>query len=505
MIPAMKAFLNCWVSLGLMVGLAACRVCPPAATPPATAGEYRNSVVKIYVTVQRADYASPWQNLPPGGGTGSGFVIKGKKILTNAHVISDGRFIQVQKDGDPRKYVARREFVGHDCDLATLVVDDPAFFDGTVPVEFADDLPLLGDTVTVLGYPMGGDRLSLTRGVVSRIDYGVYSHSGADQHLVLQVDAAINPGNSGGPVLYKNRVVGLAFQGLSAGDNIGYAIPPPVLRHFLTDIADGRYHGYPELGVATFDLENAALRRDFGLASNQTGVAVAYIDPFGSAPGLLRERDVLLAIDGHPIADDGTIRLDGNSMHFAELLERRQWGETAEFRIWRDQAELTLPIPLTNPHDPYLFRNEYDRRPEFFILGGLVFCPLTQEYRSIASRSGADAMSQLLLYYSFYMKRDGLYKDREQCVVLTRRLPHKVNSYAEGFINGVVTQVNGRAVSTLRDVKAAAAHPVDGFHVLRFAGTRDAIVLNAAATREAADEIADAYGVVSQEYFEVKP
>ncbi|MFA7159835.1 MAG: serine protease, partial [Kiritimatiellia bacterium] len=163
--------------------------------------KFQDSIVKIYVTAQREDFKAPWQ---PGGafsGNGSGLIISKKRILTNAHVVSDARFIEIQREGDPKKYQAVVQFAGHDCDLAVLTVPDESFFERTRPLAMGADLPKLNDEVIVLGYPMGGERISLTKGVVSRIDYIPYSHSGADWHLAMQVDAAINPGNSGGPVL----------------------------------------------------------------------------------------------------------------------------------------------------------------------------------------------------------------------------------------------------------------------------------------------------------------
>jgi len=462
--------------------------------------DLRRSIVKIYVTVQRDSYAMPWRSSRPGGGNGSGFIIRGKRILTNAHVVSDARFIELKKYGDSRRYRGRVIFFGHDCDLAVVQADDPEFYDDTKPVAFAKALPHLGDTVTVIGYPMGGARISLTEGVVSRVDYNGYSHSGVDQHLVLQVDAAINPGNSGGPVFFKGKVVGLAFQVLSRGDNIGYAIPIPVIRHFLDDIADGTYHGYPELGVAVMDTRNAALRTDLGIPRKEIGVVVYYIDPFGAAAGHLEAGDVLLTIDEHDIAEDGTVELNGNTVEYAELLERKQWGESVEFRVWRGDGEESVSVPLSNPRDPYVFRNIYNRRPEFFVTGGLVMAPLTREYLRTLGRK-ASGNAQQLIYSTQYAKIDDLYRDRDEFVVLTTRLPHPVNTYAGSFVNGIVVEVNGVKIRKLEDVKRGIESPIEGFHVFKFAGMDDSLVVDAAMTANADADILAAYGVPEAEYF----
>ncbi len=458
-------------------------------------------VVKIYATFQSEDYAMPWQAGRPGSGTGTGFVIAKRRILTNAHVVSNARFLEVSRDGQPGRYLARVAFIAHDCDLAALTVDDPAFFEGLTPLELAKAIPVLNDEVTVLGYPTGGDRISVTRGVVSRIDYSGYSHSGVDQHLVLQVDAAINPGNSGGPILFNRRVVGLAFQGLAWADNIGYAIPLPVIHHFLEDIKDGTYNGYPELGAFFVPARNSALRRSLALPADESGVVLYYIDPFGGVNGMLQTGDVLLEIDGHDIANDGNIALNGNHVLFAELLERKQWGDEIAFRVWRDGADTKLAVPLTNPSDPFVFRNEYDRRPEYFVYAGLVFAPLNQNFLRTVGDNRSDPNSQQLFYYRTYAKQDDLVQDRDQFVVLIRRLPHSVNTYADDFMNGIVARVNGQQISTLRDIETAIASPQEGYHIVEFEGMKQTLVLDATEADRVGPSIMERYGLPAPSHY----
>jgi len=67
---------------------------------------------------------------------------------------------------------------------------------------------------------VGGDNISVTGGVVSRVEPTQYVH-GAAHLMAIQIDAAINPGNSGGPALMEDKVVGVAFQNLAGAENIG--------------------------------------------------------------------------------------------------------------------------------------------------------------------------------------------------------------------------------------------------------------------------------------------
>ncbi|KAL5654412.1 hypothetical protein ACJX0J_033731, partial [Zea mays] len=140
------------------------------------------------------------------------------------------------KRGSDTKYLATVLAIGTECDIAHLTVNDDEFWEGVSPIEFGT-IPVLQDAVTVVGYPIGGDTISVTSGVVSRIEILSYVH-GSTELLGLQIDAAINSGNSGGPTFNdRGKCVGIAFQSLKHEDaeNICYVIPTPVITHFIED------------------------------------------------------------------------------------------------------------------------------------------------------------------------------------------------------------------------------------------------------------------------------
>lgn len=126
-------------------------------------------------------------------------------------------------------------------------------------------IPELHSRVKVIGYPTGGDNVSVTRGVVSRIEPQQYAYSIVHNLLAIQIDAAINPGNSGGPALDENnKIVGVAFQSLMGADNIGYIIPTPIIEHFIEDVQrNGQYLGFSRLGVYTQILDQAYAAREY--------------------------------------------------------------------------------------------------------------------------------------------------------------------------------------------------------------------------------------------------
>jgi S1-C subfamily serine protease len=243
-----------------------------AALPVASGGP-EQAVVKILNFSQQPDWKEPWRFSQVNQSSGSGFVIEGKRIMTNAHVVSWSKHILVQRYQDPQPYQAEIEFIGHDCDLAVLRVNDPNFFDGIEPLPIGD-LPEVRSSVTTYGYPAGGQQISYTRGVISRIEMQRYSHIYNRSLLAVQTDAAINPGNSGGPALQDEKVVGVSFQGRPGLENAGFFIPPNIIRHFLKDIEDGHYHGFPDAGIGITKLQNPAFRRSLGLEDDSSGARI---------------------------------------------------------------------------------------------------------------------------------------------------------------------------------------------------------------------------------------
>jgi S1-C subfamily serine protease len=212
-------------------------VTPAAAPAPAKTNPVENSVVKIFATLRAPDPFKPWTKQAPRDVTGTGVVIEGKRILTNAHVALYASQMQVQANQSGDKLPATIEFIAPGIDLAVLKLEDESFFDTHPAVIRAPKLPTVKDAVMVYGFPTGGTSLSITKGIVSRIEFAGYNFPVSG--LRIQIDAAINPGNSGGPALAGEEMIGLAFSRLGGADNIGYIIPCEEIDLFLKDIADG--------------------------------------------------------------------------------------------------------------------------------------------------------------------------------------------------------------------------------------------------------------------------
>ncbi len=465
-----------------------------AATLFAQPNEIRKSLCRVNNTAQEFNYRVPW--LPGGmeGGSGTGWVVGKRRLMTNAHVVSNARQLTVEKENDPKKYVAEVEFIGHDCDLAILKVADEGFWKDTRVLSIGG-VPEIESMVQVYGYPIGGDRLSVTQGVVSRIDFSPYAHSAMDSHLTIQIDAAINPGNSGGPVLQKGAVVGVAFQGFSGdvAQNVGYMIPTPVVRHFLKDIEDGHYDRYMDLAVGTFPLQNATHRRALGLKEDDRGVVVTSIGEASVCHGKLKLGDVLLRVDGIDIQSDGMIVLGGERVMMAEVGERKFKGDSVKFDILRDGKAAKVDVTFTRAW-PYIHQaNSYDP-PRYVTFGGLLFQPLNRNLM------GAYKFSNPRLGYMYqHFIEDELYKERDEIVVLTALLPDTINTFMEEFREGIVEKLNGKKIRNLKELADAIAANGDQF-VFEFNGIGRPLVLERKDVEAASDRIRKRYNVLREQF-----
>ncbi len=408
--------------------------------------DIREAIVKIYTVTSEPNYYSPWKMRSTESISGSGCIISGKRILTNAHVIANHTFIQVRRHGQSRRYKARVVGVAHDADVALLTVDDSQFFKHVTPLKFGE-LPLTQQDVVVYGFPFGGDALSTTKGVISRIEHQRYAHSGQNL-LAGQIDAAINSGNSGGPVVVNGRVAGIVMQAHNPrqAENMGHMVPTPILHHVLRDLDDGQYQGFPSLGLVTQALENPSMKRKYNLPSTQTGVVVQDVSPRLSVTHDIQVGDVLIDIDGYPIEDDGTIEFrPGERTSYTYIIEQHQIGDSIPVELIRGGSthQLTLSLAQTQQDYELVLMEQYDQQPLYFIYGGIVFSPLTMNLLKCWGRDWPKDAPRELLNALAQRPTD----KRREVVVALQVLPADINVGYHHMRNWIVADVNGEAVT----------------------------------------------------------
>lgn len=456
----------------------------------------RSAVFKIQVSSAEPNFTDPWKRQAPSGSSGTGFYIGKDRIITNAHVIADATFVTVLRDGASKPVPARVKFVAHDCDLALLEVDDTSIFKDSTPMKFGS-LPKLRSPVSVIGFPMGGEQVSVTEGVVSRISYRHYVHSGNSNHILVQVDSAINPGNSGGPVVQGSSVVGVAFQTYTRAENTGYIIPTPVIHHFLKDIEDGRYDGHPEDGLTTNDwtMMNPSMMAFHALTEKDGGIQIAHVASWAPTASKIQAGDILLEIEGQPIGVDGKVNFAGERVDFRTLFDLKQRGDICAFKLSRDGKILNVVVDVKAAIPHHMPALVYAKHAKYYVWGGLVFTALTRSFVKTWGERWYKEAPLGLRFFDYYSEFDAATAAVHDIVVLAKRLPDSVNAYATANTNGVVTAVNGHNVRSLDDLIAFLEKGADEFAVIDFFGSEEPLVLSrpAVAARNAA--INEKYGV----------
>ncbi len=406
------------------------------------ANRISSSVVKIFTVSVKPNYYQPWQMRSQKFSTGSGVIIDDHLILTAAHVAANAVYLEVKKSENPKKFIAHVKWISHEADLALLEVEETDFFKGTEALSLGK-MPHRQDGVAVYGYPQGGNEISITQGIISRIEQTRYVHSDFDL-LALQIDAAINPGNSGGPVFnQEGEIVGIAMQSLSSADNIGYLVPTPVIEHFLDDIRDGRYDGFPDDGLYIQGMENKSLKQHYKMG-DKSGVLITNIIPGSSCDGYLQKNDVLLAIDGTDVADDATILMKENGRVAASYLIRSHHiNESFEATVLREGKELEISVPLKSLVS--LIPYEHEKRPRYYIFGGVVLMPLTKNY---LYEWGRNWLQKAPIHFVDTIKNNNLPSpERQEIVFIQSVLADRENAGYE-FAHAEVIKVNGIKINS---------------------------------------------------------
>ncbi|MGV3722346.1 MAG: S1C family serine protease [Actinomycetota bacterium] len=265
-----------------------------------------------------------------GKGTGSGVVIRRDGvILTNAHVVSDARTVEVHFS-DGRKMEGRVAGVDPTVDIAVVRVDAGNLTEARI----ADsDRIEVGQTAIAIGNPLGLEG-TVTTGVVSATN----RQRGPDDFVgFVQTDAAINPGNSGGPLLdSQGRVVGINTWIISQASGLGFAVPINVAKDVARQVLDNGGIHRAVIGVIPNSVTpELAARMNLPV---ERGAAVAEVSEGSpAAKAGLQVGDVIVAIDGSKVDGSGDLR---------RILRGHKPGDTVALTIRRDAQTVKVSLTL---------------------------------------------------------------------------------------------------------------------------------------------------------------
>lgn len=459
---------------------------------PAAAPDIRDSVVKVFLTSREPDMRRPWTKQQPRDATGTGVTIEGKRILTNAHMVLHASRILIQPNESSDKLEAEIVAVAPGIDLALLKLKDETFFDTHPAAPIDDELPKVGNKVKAYGYPTGGNALSITEGIVSRIEYTEYSYDTLG--LRIQVDAALNPGNSGGPAIADDKIVGLVFSGIPDADNIGYIIPVEEIRAFLEDIKDGKHDGQPQIRESMQTFENPALREKLGVGKDVSGMIITKPSS-DAADWPVKQWDIITAVGPHKVDNTGMVQVAPNvRLRFDYYTPKLGASGKLPLSINRFGKAMDIELPVWTD-DKRLLPHLGNSYPSYFIYGPLVFSGVYSEHQRLSATLLSFRGSPILTRGFSTRKFDG-----EQLVtVCSPLLPHRITKGYDVDYFPCVAKVNGTPIKNLRHLVEVLRDLKDDFVTFEWHDQHvESLVFKREELQTAWDEILEDNGIRSR-------
>ncbi|MFA7233727.1 MAG: PDZ domain-containing protein [Terrimicrobiaceae bacterium] len=491
--PAITGALFFFAALGLpaMGG-----VNPQSKLPSDKAVETRDSsILRVNSTNQAHDFFRPWTKKAPFSRRGLGTLIEGGRLLVTAELIANNTFIELEKAGTAEKSSATVERVDYECNLAVLRPTDPAFIEGMKPMAL-DRGVRVGDRATVLQLEPNGE-IAQTLGTVTSIAVGPYPLDNMGL-LLFRLSAPMQQrdGSFTLPAVRDGKLLGLLMR-YDARSQTADLISSPVIAHFLSEAGKKNYGGFARAGIAFSATRDPQLRRYIGL-DVPGGVYLTEVLAGGPADKAgLRKGDVLLAVDGKAIDQDGNYDdTEFGKIAFSHVTNTLSHpGDTLAFRVFREGKILEIPVKMAPRDRSKILSESYvaDRAPRYVVLGGVVFMELSRPYlQEWGGRWAKDAPQRLVYYDAF---QNELPPDRGKIVFISQILPSPDTIGYEDLDNLVVSKVNGQWIRSLDDLAEAAKHPVNGFQKIELEEDPGVIFLDAAGIEANRDDLVKKYSL----------
>ncbi|QQL43687.1 S1C family serine protease [Sulfuriroseicoccus oceanibius] len=442
-----------------------------AASPsPAT------STCWVTATEQEFNILQPWEKKQPRRKRGIGALIHGNRLLVSADLIANSTFIELERPTDGAKTTAK--VVGRDYE-ANLAVVQPVespdnFLEGMVPLAI-DERLAVGHSLTTWQLEKEGTPV-LTTGIVNRAEVNTYALS---HRRFLRFNVRISLENKTGgfslPLVRDGKLAGILLS-FTADEQVARIIPGPVISHFLTDLDDGDYQGFPSLGVGYAETTDETFRKYLGLNGTKGGIYITKVATNTPADKAgLKEGDVLVSIDGKAIDRRGNYDSDRyGKLSFSHLISSRYVGDSVELDILRDGKHMTVNATVTRkaPHnyviDPFI----YDRGPNYLMLGGLLLQELSRDYITSFRDWRDNAPIELQAAMANTDELEQGTATGRKFVFLSYTIPTPATVGYEEMRGLPVESINGKPILRMEDVAAALNSPVDGVHHIVFSGNR---------------------------------
>jgi S1-C subfamily serine protease len=457
------------------------------------------SILRVNSTNQVYDLGSPWQKKPPTGRRGLGVLVGDGSILVTADLVANSNFIELELPANAKKSTATIQHIDYESNLALLRATDPEFLAGMIPLKLAEKISI-GDSATVLQFEPNGE-IARTTGRISSISIAPYTLENVGL-LVFKISMPLQQrdGSFTLPAVHGGRLVGLLMR-YDSRNQTADIIPMPIISRFLASTTQPDFKGFPRLGVSYSPLRDPQLRRFIGL-TEPGGIYVTKVTPKSSAASAgLREGDVILAVNGRVLDQDGNYEdADYGRILFSHITGTlTPAGGKVVLKILRSGKIEEVPVAMKPLDRSSVVSPSFlsDAAPPYFILGGMVFVELSRPYLQEWGAEWTKNAPQRLVNYDAF--QDELPADRGKIVVLAQILPTPDTIGYENIENVVIKELNGRPVKSIADLAEAAKHPVEGFQKIKLEEDPTWLFLDAASIEANRTQLMEHYELPATE------
>jgi hypothetical protein len=480
------------IRLTSILFLLAALVATPAAQK-SRPDEMDDSVVQMEVSRRQYDFVQPWTRRVDQLQK-VGTVVGPHEILTTAEYLSDVTLLRLQKGGRGKWYQGEIEWADFHANLAIVTCKDDNFWKGLKSVRIADTTPRTGEAQ--LARWRGGimelrnleiSRLQVKRGKLTNVDL-----------LFLEVNSEVPGTGWAEPILQNDKLIGITS---SKEERTATVIPSSFIKQCLDQRKNWKGIGY--FAFVWEPAENPATLEYLKLPGDPRGVII--IETPTNQVTELKLHDVITEIDGFAIDQKGDYRdPQYGPLNLECLSTRKHWaGDDVKLKIWRGDKfiDVKYQLPKVDYNTEVVPDYVFNKEPEYLLLGGLLFQPLTGPY---LQSWGAGDYQRRAPFRLSYLARKKATPDMPSVVVLSQILPDRFNLGYQDARYLVVESMNGQKVRTLRDIAEARKHPKDGFHEVVFekGDSLSRIILDASQADDATHRVMERYGITDPERVE---
>ena len=397
-----------------------------------------NSIIRIISNNQDYDYLNPPNVIIENQSIGTGFFISPKIIITCSHVVENGNILFFTMPAvSNKKYKLKILGIAPDIDLAIL--ESIEYISDNYLQLIDSDQISLQDQIRVIGFPLGQDKIKVTKGIISGIQFGK-----------IQIDSAINGGNSGGPLVNEsNNVIGIVSSKVSNASGVGYAVPTKLLNIFNPINLNRKiYYSCSFLTLFSntsehrINMINDNLKQQSIIKSGYTISLISKYSPLIDIDIMIG--DLIIEFDNILINNFGELNIKLASKYdLSDYVDRLQPEKNYNIKFYSWKNNKIIDSLIKFPNKDLIGVKKlipiFDKL-EYIDIGGLILTPLTQNVIMNKFKN----LKKYLYYNEIFIPR----------ILVANILPNSQFKLSENINQGdIITKINSIEIFTIDDIK----------------------------------------------------